>query len=101
MTKLDPTSAFDVPAHYGDMAVLPCFACFLEEVLEAAGDVYDDDGPDAYDLAMANALRQMADGIGAMLAVLTPDSPVMRDAFIARLTGAMLLEDANASGAAH
>lgn len=90
MSKLDNIGNFELPEHYGDEAILPCFSCFLEALMEAAGEVAQEEGQDAFDLAISNALRQMADGVGTMLALLTPDTRVLCDAFITRMDKAWL-----------
>lgn len=85
MSKLNNIGNFELDDHNGDDAILPCFSCFLEGLMEAAEEVAQEEGPAAFDLAIADALRQMADGVGTLLALLTPDTRVLCDAFITRM----------------
>jgi hypothetical protein len=102
MTDPDNLVDFEVPAHYGPTIELPCFACWLESVLHAAGNVYDDEGQKAYEAALGEALKQMATGMGALLANLLPDRPqLMRDQFVAHLDTAVLFHGSGVGLAAH
>lgn len=102
MNTPDDLVEFNVPSHY-DESELPCFACWLESMLQAAGDVYDSDGQEGYEAAILGALRQIAESLGALLAVLTPPASQqeLHDLFIARIGSSMRLHAVDATGVQH
>lgn len=101
MTEPDDMTAFDVPAHTGQDATLPCFACWIEQTLQAASEVYDDQGHRAYEEAMTGALRQAAECLGALLAVLAPGNQLLREQFVRALDSAMLFHGTQAGAVQH
>lgn len=54
----------DMPFHYGPDAQMPCFACFIETLLEAVEDGFD--STDAKQRAVDMAVTQIADCMGAL-----------------------------------
>jgi hypothetical protein len=91
-----------IPAHIESNG-MPCFACWLEAMLGAAGDVYDDHGQDAYEAAVIGSLGQVATCLGAVLAALgSVQMPpqLLRDQFLGQLDGSILLNSAD-EGVAH
>jgi hypothetical protein len=83
---------------------MPCFACWLEAMLGAAGDVYEQHGHEAYEQAVLGAIDQVGQCLGGLLAALGSgevQGQLLRGQFLDRLDGAMLLHDAGTEGVAH
>lgn len=69
----DVAADLDLPFHYGPDVRMPCFACFIESMLEAVDDGFDtaDEKQAAIDLAVT----QIADCMGVMFLQLAVDAP--------------------------
>lgn len=82
--------AMEPLAHVANLD-MPCFACFLNDLVFALNDVYAEASPAVYDDAMATALQQVADGMARLFLAACEDADAQRAAFNERITTQMLL----------
>lgn len=79
------------PLAHGVNLDLPCFACFLNDLVLALNEVYADGTPGAYEAAMSAAVQQVADGMARLFLAGCEDADGLRTVFNERIGAQMLL----------
>lgn len=81
---------------------MPCFACFLNDLVFALNDVYSEASPADYEVAMETALHQVADGLARLFLAACADAQAQRAVFNERIAMQMtLLATAGAATTTH